>query len=130
MSPPPRSPLLQSPTPVGELGLPLLGGAKGAAAAAAAAAAAFSFAGEGGVARPSRGTQAVAALLDTWGPWLGYLGLGVGLQDFVLGSLVAGGAALLGLAFQAYRCVHRRLLAEALLNQPRGGGRLADRRTD
>lgn len=96
-SSPPRSPLLTSPTPLGEMGLPLLGGAKGGAA--------FAFTAEDGVVRPSLCTKATAALLDTWAPWLGYLGLGVGMQDFVLGSLVAGGAALLGLAFGAYRCV-------------------------
>ena len=100
---PPRSPYPpQSPTPAGELRRPLLpAGASGAFLA-------FAFAAEdddNGFAKPSRCTTATAALLDTWVPWLGYLGLGIGMQDFVLGSFVAGGAALLGLAFQAYRCV-------------------------
>lgn len=81
----------KSPTPVGDLLLtaPLLGP--------------FDF--KADCARPGRWTQAAAALLDTWVPWLGYLGLGIGLQDFALGSFVAGAAAACGLGFQAYRCV-------------------------
>lgn len=54
---------------------------------------------------PNGCTRATAAILDFWLPWLGYLGLGIGLQKIVLGSYVAGVSALCGLLFQAYRYV-------------------------
>lgn len=53
--------------------------------------------------KPSRPTKVLASVLDDWLTWGGYLGIGILARNFFLGSLVAGSAALLGLAFQAYR---------------------------
>ena len=53
--------------------------------------------------RPTKATATASALLDVWVPWLAYLGLGVGANDFVLGGIVAAGVAMLGFLFQGYR---------------------------
>ena len=53
--------------------------------------------------QPKCCTSFIASLLDFWLLWGSYLGLGIGLQDFVLGGLVAGIVAILGIIFQAYR---------------------------
>ena len=60
--------------------------------------------------RPTKATATASALLDVWVPWLAYLGLGVGTNDFILGGLVAAGVAMVGFLFQAYRFYGQRSL--------------------
>jgi len=60
--------------------------------------------------RPSKMTSSVSALLDVWIPWLTYLGIGIGSENFVVGGLVAAGVAITGFIFQAFRFYYQRTL--------------------
>ncbi|EWM22763.1 hypothetical protein Naga_100297g3 [Nannochloropsis gaditana] len=60
--------------------------------------------------RPSKMTSSVSALLDVWIPWLTYLGIGIGSENFVVGGLVAAGVAIAGFIFQAFRFYYQRTL--------------------
>lgn len=53
--------------------------------------------------KPTRCTSITSSLIDLWLIWGTYLGLGIGLQNFVIGGLAAGLVAILGLLFQVYR---------------------------
>jgi hypothetical protein len=55
-------------------------------------------------------TSSVSALLDVWIPWLTYLGIGIGSENFVVGGLVAAGVAITGFIFQAFRFYYQRTL--------------------